>query len=692
MSKVKKRILAAVLTVIFLGGAGGGVWYFLRQHRESQTVGVVPVAQIMDYYWGSETSAEGQIVSEHVQELYPDATQVVSQVFVTEGQQVHVGDPLVQYDRDSLQLDVDYKQLAVQQAELNLTNAQRELRKLQNTTPAPEATPEPPDIPLPTPEPTPTPPAAILYDRLDLDSIPYQGSGTAQDPYVYLCTADCVVTPEFMLWLAGGPTPAPEDSPAPSDSPDPADPPSPQPEPPEDISPSPSPTPEEAPDDPAPTEEPGEAPEAGEDTPDPSDEPTDAPTEVPEEDAPAPFSAILEVREGDQVTGALLSAFRINTPLTGEDPGDIEELEDPGTLGGISPDAGIAPASSEGAEVPVGSASDPSKESGNYNHMGYTAAELKHLIAQQEQQIKELSLAQRQAQLDLESAKKTLSHSTVLSTVEGSVRTLLAVDEAISQNSPFLVVAGDSVYYVKGALSESLLGLVQVGDPVTVMDYWSGNQYTAQITDIADYPVENTDYYYGGGNPNSSAYAFTALISDPEGLNVGQNSYVQVTFNVQEETSADALYIAKAYIREDTGGYYVMKVSPENRLTKQYVRTGRTLYGYSMEVKSGLTAEDYLAFPYSRDATEGARAVLEESGEPPYGGGSPGDDDSFSDPTFGGATDIGVVPEGEIDGAAGELEEDPAAGEYTDDFETGDDLGGAEEVPVQPETKGVPVG
>ena len=53
-----------------------------------------------------------------------------------------------------------------------------------------------------------------LYSRLDADSKPYSGSGTTEDPYVFLCTEDCVMTREFLLRLLGdgsGATPSPED-------------------------------------------------------------------------------------------------------------------------------------------------------------------------------------------------------------------------------------------------------------------------------------------------------------------------------------------------------------------------------------------------------------------------------------------------------------------------------------------------
>ena len=54
-------------------------------------------------------------------------------------------------------------------------------------------------------------------------------------------------------------------------------------------------------------------------------------------------------------------------------------------------------------------------------------------------------------------------------------------------------------------------------------------------------------------------------------------------------------------------------IADENGLLKkQYVVTGKSVYGSAVEIKSGLTSSDLIAFPYGKNAVEGA-AVTEES-------------------------------------------------------------------------------
>ena len=62
-----------------------------------------------------------------------------------------------------------------------------------------------------------------------------------------------------------------------------------------------------------------------------------------------------------------------------------------------------------------------------------------------------------------------------------------------------------------------------------------------------------------------------------------------------------------------------MKVGPDNRLYKQYLSLGKSIYsGEYVEVKGGLTQEDYIAFPYGNDVKEGVRAVVQGTEDPPF--------------------------------------------------------------------------
>ena len=62
-------------------------------------------------------------------------------------------------------------------------------------------------------------------------------------------------------------------------------------------------------------------------------------------------------------------------------------------------------------------------------------------------------------------------------------------------------------------------------------------------------------------------------------------------------------------MRKEDGKSYVMKDDGTGHLVKQYVKTGKTIYGYAVEIKSGVTMDDYLAFPYGRQQKKESKPI-----------------------------------------------------------------------------------
>jgi len=652
--KLRKRLIILGVTAVVLAGAIIGTTQYIRYRNDQKTVEVMPMAYLTSNYWGDETSCQGNIVSDYIQEIYPDSSKSISEIFVAEGQQVSVGDKLLQYNREALELDVEAKKIAQQQAQVRIEEAQRQLKKLEKTkpysapsivqpskaTPKPVVTPKPTPVPKPTPTPTPTPfptPDVAVYSELTVDSVPYQGSGTAEDPYVFLCRDGFQLTPDFLRLLFGlgtGTEPTPTPEPVPEPTSEPAS------EPISDSSPGPEESSPPTPDEPAPSAEDG--------------------TQPPESNLTSPFAAVFEVREHDSNYGKLLSSLSLDgTGLSGT-------VSLPGLLGGVTvaTDLGsdaISDSADTSAATKAAATPKPTPEPDNYNHMNYTRAELDQLIKEKKREITNLQHDMKQAQLDLDQANRALENSTVLSTVDGQVRTLIDIDTASAESRPFLVVSGAQQYYVNGTLNETLLGSVNIGDEVTVNSWMNGMTYTAQIVSISDYPAQGDYYYSYDSNPNSSSYEFTAVILDADDT-IQSGTYVDITMNVNAAAGTDAFYLDKMYIREDDSGYYVMKAGKDNRLLKSYITVGKSIWGGQyLEIKSGVTLEDFVAFPYGPDVKEGVRAILQETKEPPWPEDSePSEDstgsslssglDGTEDPTVDGDTpESGVSEDGEAD-------------------------------------------
>ncbi len=76
----------------------------------------------------------------------------------------------------------------------------------------------------------------------------------------------------------------------------------------------------------------------------------------------------------------------------------------------------------------------------------------------------------------------------------------------------------------------------------------------------------------------------------------------------QEDGAISGIFLSKEYVRSKDGEDYVLKEGKNGKLVKQPVRTGRTFYGSLIEIKEGVTKEDYVAFPYGKKVKEGAKA------------------------------------------------------------------------------------
>ena len=136
----------------------------------------------------------------------------------------------------------------------------------------------------------------------------------------------------------------------------------------------------------------------------------------------------------------------------------------------------------------------------------------------------------------------------------------------------------------------------------------TGDTYEGTISEISNVPSDSVNYY-GDSNPNSSFYEYTAYIEDPQNLKKGDS--LELTIDTSSEGSDSGLYIDKSYVRTENGQSYIYK-DDNGKLKKQSVKTGKSLWGSYVEIKSGLTNDDYIAFPYG--VRDGEKTKVSEDG------------------------------------------------------------------------------
>ena len=238
---------------------------------------------------------------------------------------------------------------------------------------------------------------------------------------------------------------------------------------------------------------------------------------------------------------------------------------------------------------------------------GYTASQIAQMKADKEKEIKDLQFQVKMAEANYEVSMAELENGQIVAQFDGIVVNLLTEEEARETMQPILKLSGGGGFYVECSVSELTKETLQIGQEVTVNDWNTGVVYTGTIQSVGDFPT-GMDGWNGMGNPNVSYYPFMVFIDESADLQEG--SYVNVVYSTA--TNQQGIYLENPFLRTEQGRSYVYVKDAEGMLEKRYVTTGKSLWGSYTEILSGLTPEDWLAFPYGKNLTPGAPTVDSE--------------------------------------------------------------------------------
>lgn len=555
-----------------------GIKFYLSS---SNTIEVHSVSSLNTGYWDNPSTSTGLVSNSDTQSVLYDSSKTITQVFVKDGQQVSVGDPLLSYDLTTLQSAVDTSQLEVEKAQNAITLANHELKKLLNTTPVPDVTPEP-DIPDPTPAPLP--------------DIPNQ-DGNGLYPYILsLSQAEKNFT-NYKIYYADTESEAPEKGPHEDDS----------------------------------LWKEERVKKTSDhtcwywieytyidgsnnvyDTKDVVEYYSDQ-QQIPSENISIvgtkqnPYVFNLSEAQGFVYGKLFLDNANLNQYLR------FDVYTNDGDLSSswlVRCDKFAAKQSMN--EGDMYSVISHTKEEQKYVEVeqkpsqdippGYTEIELAKAIRDKKQELKTLDLDLRKAQLSLSENKALLNDGVIRAKRNGVVRNVKKASDSLQDGNTFLEVAGGQGAYIKGNISELMLDQVKVGDTISAYCWTNGETFDAKIQSI-DTVLSSSSNYNGSGNPNVSYYGFEAYAK--EASKIQASEYLELTFNSNTDTTS-SIWLSKAYVKQEGNKYYVLKDN-HGRLKKQYVTVGKIVWGDTMEIKDGLSDTDYIAFAYSKNAKEGVK-------------------------------------------------------------------------------------
>ena len=269
--------------------------------------------------------------------------------------------------------------------------------------------------------------------------------------------------------------------------------------------------------------------------------------------------------------------------------------------------------SDDGSGSGSGDGIDDGTDSSGGDDNGYTAEELKAAISDKEDDIAQAKEDLHDAQISYKEAKAEVDKATVKAKLAGTVTTAYSKGTLPTDGSAAIVVKAADGMYVKTSISEMELDSVKVGGTIKCVSSDTGDEYTAEVKEISDFPTADSSNGGDVSNPNSSYYPIVAFIKDADGLSPGGSVEVSYSSKSMGTANENAVYLQKAYIRtEDKKSYVYLRDKKTKRLKKQYITVGKTMNGQYIEIVSGVTEDDNIAFPYGKNLREGVKTKISE--------------------------------------------------------------------------------
>lgn len=572
---VKRGLLIAAGVVAACGVVWGGLTLARNANRGSVNVYAVSDFSMTDY-WGDTSQTSGMVTTDEMQKIFLSDTQKVSKVYVEEGQTVKKGDKLLSYDTTLTSLDVERAQIAYEKQVLALETSKKELERLQLAMDQ-EALQEKMDELQAEIDKKYEESRKGIFDK---ETQPIEagkpqlltklsGDGSKEKPLYYDWNSEDALTSENLIKLL------------------------------------------------------------------PSGK--------------AIVYLVLVIHEDNTTLGNIVNCCGLRlewvSPSGGETGGETGTGGEGGQTGGETGDTGdiagqtgddgqivpVLPGTGEGqpeapkesvkvfpaklAEAPdivIDGTTDEilalQKELEELQKLfeeSYPKEELVKMIRDKIREISEMDVTIKLAAVNLEQVKKEVGSDTVYSELNGTIKAVRDSNSAEFDKSQAVVeVSGGGGYYIDGAVSELELATVSIGETVQVSSWMTGASAEGEIVEISNYPTDNANSW-SDGNSNVSYYPFKVFVSEDADLREGD--YVEMSYqNSTGSADGNTLYLESMFIRTENGKSYVMVKGENGKLEQRWVQTGRSLWGSYTQIRGGLTVDDFVAFPYGRDVTEGA--------------------------------------------------------------------------------------
>lgn len=582
--KFKKKFI--VIPLICAIAVGGIAYAIYAKKQADSIIKVVSVSEISDQMYVGEIYSYGKVTKGSMQSVRTssDSEIKVSKYNVKKGDTVKKGDVLVEYDIESLQMNLETQKTELSITENNIKICENKLKTLKDLQPSENATqPQKPEREKePTPEPTEPPQEEPIeyLKKVDIDTEPSDGDGSEESPYVFFVSADSVINSRYMKFLSKG---------------------------------------------------------------------NNAIFNVCTDDEGLVYSWLVNgsditkeyIKDWSPVNGVSKAedgSIRVKQsenpfatlityiPDSTQEDGYSEYIENGDMYEMLSEDLSIDDEflskyleNNDISDYIQSSTVDedtenPPVEGADYF---YSKEELDELISDTESQLEELKFNKRQAEIEIKKAENSLKTGKEVATIDGVVTFSALSNEQAVKTGYHVIISNEATTSLNCTLRSRDLKSVFVGTGVNVSYYGSSeNKGVAEtesvecggtVTEISDTPTADIGEIINLDSSDDTEEYYEAKVVLDKSIQADENEEIFITFDTTDVQN-NGVWLRMSFIRNENGKSYVLVANDDNILEKRYIEQGVTLWGSNVEVLSGLSEDDRIAFPYG-NAKEGMPTV-----------------------------------------------------------------------------------
>ena len=262
---------------------------------------------------------------------------------------------------------------------------------------------------------------------------------------------------------------------------------------------------------------------------------------------------------------------------------------------------------------------------------GYTKEELARAIRERSLEYENLELAIRKNELQAEGLKKEIEENLLVAEADGRVRETADPKEAARLGQPFLTLQTRSGSLISGRMNEELAAVLKPGDRVSVsarvrekeVSFEAVLQSVGREPEGAEEegaPAGRTAGMLSAGGTALSYYSFAASPVKAAGIRAGDPVEVMVPRELFGRGGGDAesgaaasegsLVLPDTLLSYEGAAAFVYVMDGGGYLEKRQVEIGRSFEGTETEILGGIDGEDYLAYPEDAAGMEGSRVRI----------------------------------------------------------------------------------